>query len=895
MKERGFLFSIVMAVYNVEPFLAESIESIIAQDIGFNNIQLILVDDGSEDGSGAICDEYAQKYPDNILVFHKENGGVSSARNMGLDYIQGKYVNFLDSDDKLSDSTLSLVYRFFEDHYDETDLVSIPMKFFDAAHGNHILNNKFSKGSRVINLLDEWNAAQLSLSSAFTKSEVFDELRFDTRLAHAEDAALVLKILSSKAALGVLSKGTYWYRRRSRGSLSAVQNGKNHWSYYLPYVKYFVEETLRYYKDKYGQVPLFVQNTIAYDLQWRILQEDIPYGLLTDDEFAEYRSRLFSCFENIDRAVIASQKDIWTEHKLFIYRKKYKENLCPVNTGKDIAFLADGHKVYSLSRTIVKWEFVNIEKDECTLEGRVMNLLPELGVESLKVEYCGAKYPCTVASMEKASTCLGEKILEHLSFKVAFPLQSAGKVTLLRCADGVEIPLTSWRFGKFFPISTTYAKAYYYKNGYILQLNNGSFCIEKAGLRKRISHELDFVKNVHKKKYSDSWKWKSVHKAILVRPVVALLKALRRRPLWLISDRVTRADDNGIAFFMYMRQEHKEIDARFAVSKDCPDFKEVKKIGPVLSTDSIWYKINLLCADYVISSMAEDIVFNPFQGRSEPYRDLLSHTKYIFLQHGVTKDDLSGWLNRYNKNVYGFVTAAVPEYNSIVTGQYYYDESKVWLTGFARFDRLRDNNQKQITIMPTWRRYLMKSYDDKTGKWEIGDRFTDSDFYHFYHGLINDSRLISAAKKYGYHIAFLPHPNLQNHLDIFTHGEDVQILGSGAVYRDIFANSSLIISDYSSVVFDFAYIRKPVIYTHFDREAFFAGDHSYTQGYFDYERDGFGEVEYDLEGTVNRIIEYMENGCQLKEKYRSRIDNFFCFSDRNNCERIYKKIIELEK
>ena len=94
-------------------------------------------------------------------------------------------------------------------------------------------------------------------------------------------------------------------------------------------------------------------------------------------------------------------------------------------------------------------------------------------------------------------------------------------------------------------------------------------------------------------------------------------------------------------------------------------------------------------------------------------------------------------------------------------------------------------------------------------------------------------------------------------------------------------------------MFDFAYLRKPVIYTQFDQEEFFAGEHVYTKGYFDYERDGFGEVECDLDATVDRIIEYMENGCELKDKYRQRIDNFYAFNDRNNCERVYQKIMEL--
>ena len=84
----------------------------------------------------------------------------------------------------------------------------------------------------------------------------------------------------------------------------------------------------------------------------------------------------------------------------------------------------------------------------------------------------------------------------------------------------------------------------------------------------------------------------------------------------------------------------------------------------------------------------------------------------------------------------------------------------------------------------------------------------------------------------------------------------------------------------------------PPRFTQFDSEEFFKGEHTYTKGYFDYERDGFGEVEYDLDSTVDRIIEYMENGCRLKDKYRERMDSFFAFDDQNNCRRVFGKLTE---
>ena len=103
------MVSCIIPVYNTEKYLPRCIESVLAQT--FVDWELLLIDDGSTDASGSICDEYAAK-DERIRVFHKENGGISSARNVGLNYAQGEWIFFVDSDDSLPKTSLeSLLSR----------------------------------------------------------------------------------------------------------------------------------------------------------------------------------------------------------------------------------------------------------------------------------------------------------------------------------------------------------------------------------------------------------------------------------------------------------------------------------------------------------------------------------------------------------------------------------------------------------------------------------------------------------------------------------------------------------------------------------------------------------------------------------------------------------------
>lgn len=158
-----------MTVYNVEDYIEEAIDSVINQSFDFNKVQLIIVDDGSPDNSKQIALNYQYKYPNNIIVLSKENGGQASAFNYAMDYVEGKYVNFMDPDDMISKDTLTVVNDFFNEN--NIDVVSLPIFTFERIEGPHKLNSKFTNDNRIVNLLDDIYSIQLSVASSFIKKE----------------------------------------------------------------------------------------------------------------------------------------------------------------------------------------------------------------------------------------------------------------------------------------------------------------------------------------------------------------------------------------------------------------------------------------------------------------------------------------------------------------------------------------------------------------------------------------------------------------------------------------------------------------------------------------------------------------------------------------------------
>ncbi|WP_215475180.1 CDP-glycerol glycerophosphotransferase family protein [Campylobacter coli] len=359
-------------------------------------------------------------------------------------------------------------------------------------------------------------------------------------------------------------------------------------------------------------------------------------------------------------------------------------------------------------------------------------------------------------------------------------------------------------------------------------------------------------------------------------------KRLPKSNIWLFADRDYEADDNAEHLYRYIMQNHPEQKIVFALRKESLDWERLEKEGfNLVEFGSLEFERIIKKASKVISSHSDEYLI----------RYITPRQQFIFLQHGVIKDDLSKWLN--SKKIDLFITSTKAEYDSIANdyNHYKFGKKEVVLTGLARHDALLKNNQcnaRQIIIIPTWRANIV-GVALGSSKRGLQSDFTQSEYFKKWNLLLNSNILQKLCEKYDYTIVFNPHPNIIPYLKDFNIPSYVKIANHNESLQELFCNSSLMITDYSSVAFEMAYLNKPVIYYQFDHEEFF-NSHTYQKGYFDYKKDGFGPVVEDEESLLKELENLLQNDCNPFGIYKDNIDSTFAFKDGKCCERIYKVI-----
>lgn len=210
------LVSIIVPVYNVEKFLHKCLQSILKQS--YHNTEIILVDDGSTDLSGKICDEYAL-LDNRIHVVHKTNGGLSSARNIGLDIAKGDYLYFVDSDDWIEQNTIEENLKILWANNADMVIFGIIREFSDGSQKKSNFKNNIISTEDIINASAKMDI-EPSVWCRLTKKEIFDCVKFPIGL-RMEDIYIMGKVLSKCEKIVLNSKCYYHYNLMNTNSITS--------------------------------------------------------------------------------------------------------------------------------------------------------------------------------------------------------------------------------------------------------------------------------------------------------------------------------------------------------------------------------------------------------------------------------------------------------------------------------------------------------------------------------------------------------------------------------------------------------------------------------------------------------------------------------------------------
>nr|WP_297705745.1 glycosyltransferase [uncultured Butyrivibrio sp.] len=230
------MISIICPVYNVEKYLVRCISSLICQT--YANIEIILVDDGSTDNSGKICDDYAGK-DNRISVIHKENGGLSSARNTGIDVASGDYILFVDSDDSISPRIIEDFYARIIDT--ESDMVIGGIKRVDE-QGKYLDSLDWGEDAVVskheywVRFFEQKNGLGVVVNGKLYKKRIFDDLRFDEGKIF-EDELIIHKIIDLCDRICIINDEYYFYTKRNDGIMGKTKGVVNGYDKVEAYIK----------------------------------------------------------------------------------------------------------------------------------------------------------------------------------------------------------------------------------------------------------------------------------------------------------------------------------------------------------------------------------------------------------------------------------------------------------------------------------------------------------------------------------------------------------------------------------------------------------------------------------------------------------------------------------
>lgn len=659
------------------------------------------------------------------------------------------------------------------------------------------------------------------------------------------------------------------------------------------------------YLNKHPHSP-FIKAMVMYQLAVRFAcnRNDRSKNLLQGDQLEEFFNVVSDVLGLIDDNIVVTynlngMKMLPKFMGLVFLRIKYKKpNLLPTITNDGTNDYAAVYKNALIDRKATLKASIscmdyNPRAKELVIDGKLTNAYVFNYKRIRCCAICGSMIkPVVHTEVYSLEKFFGISMYKDYTFQVRIPIKklAQNKDILFRFKYGdisftlpLVFPRMESRLVEKFPHS------YWQFSKYMLTYNGRKHALHLAprstasALKQELKLYMDFIRYTPKSERSRAYK------SILLRLCYLLTRPFfRKKQIWITFDQLFKGGDNGEYFFRHVADNHADaVDMYYIANPDCADYKRLeKKYRNLLPFNSLKAKLIAMHATCVFATRVDVKQYCGFGPQLEHYHRGLLNYDVFCLQHGLTIQRIAQYQNRLFDNTKLYFCVSPNEIENLRHPVYGYDPDMLLMTGAPRYDGLVNRDQKQILIAPTWRRNVTAGTNRKGHQHEYSINFKETEYYRIYNGLINNQQLIDCAKETGYRIIYLVHPILSPQVGDFHGPEQVTILGgaSGDVsYEKMMCESSLMLTDHSGIQFDFASMRKPLVYYHPDTLP-----PQYDAGGMDYETQAFGPVCKNEEEVVAALCAAMRRQCQMEDKYRARADAFFTFDDHNNCERVFQ-------
>ncbi|MFC6234894.1 CDP-glycerol glycerophosphotransferase family protein [Leucobacter soli] len=555
--------------------------------------------------------------------------------------------------------------------------------------------------------------------------------------------------------------------------------------------------------------------------------------------------------------------------------------------GRDVVVTVNGHEVERLSEVRLAIDVMDSTRDELIVSGLVQSLYLTDRL-ALTARVGGTDLPLPDSGVYSEFSVFGELQRRQPTFTARIPR------SLLAAADRIEFVATftektAAHASTGVPLRLNFRRpsaklsdvpgSYWIACGRLLRAQPSGIAVGPAGALQRLKAELRLQRRLLGGERVE-------RSAALLRLVYFATRPWYRfKRDWIYYDRIILAGDNAEYAYDYAAAQRDGIRKNYVLAADSAPATRFREQGkPFLPHKTLTHRLRFLNAELVFATHLKPATRNAFSWNEQFFRDLFGY-RVVYINHGLVLDDLSYSLNKHAENQSRMCVVSHFETETLSDPSYGFARDEIIETGFARYDGLESRPTRDLLLAPTWRYYLNRPQDADRLQGH-NEEFTESDYFKVYNGVINNPRLHRGLEEHGYTLTYLLHPNTSSHVDDYRSSSDrVRILApqNSPGYERMLSESDLMITDYSGVQFDFAYMTKPVLYYHHP-----SIPPHYRRGAFSYEEHGFGEVATDEETLVDTLLDYLAQECRMPEAYRARVDAFFTHRDRDNSKRIYE-------